>query len=308
MNKLSATIFLLSVFIMSFSFDTLKKLTGSDFYPSGVKDFDLQGHRGCRGLMPENTIPAYLKAMDIGVTTLEMDAVITKDSMVIMSHEPFFNHEITTRVSGTPVTEAEEKSLNIFEMTYSETQQFDVGLKPHPRFPQQQKIAVPKPLLKDVFDSVIQYCRSHKVAVPFFNIETKSHAITDNIYHPAPGQFVELLMQVIKEKKMEDKTIIQSFDFRTLQYLHEHYPAIKTAALIEDYDKLSFDKQLEKLGFIPTIYSPANELVTPLLVTQCHEKRVKLIPWTINDPAEMKRFVEMGVDGLITDYPNLYKK
>ena len=269
--------------------------------------FDLQGHRGCRGLMPENTIPAYLKAMDIGVATLEMDAVVTKDAQVIMSHEPFFNHEITTRTNGAEVTEAEEKTLNIYQMTYAETQEFDVGLKPHPRFPDQQKIAVHKPLLKDVFDSVIQYCKSHQVAVPFFNIETKSHAVTDNIYHPVPRQFVELIMQVIKDKKLEDKVIIQSFDFRTLQYLHQHYPDIKTAALIEDYDKLPFDQQLGKLGFIPTIYSPANELVTPLMVTNCHEKGIRLIPWTINDPAEMKRFTEMGVDGLITDYPNLFK-
>jgi glycerophosphoryl diester phosphodiesterase len=270
--------------------------------------FDLEGHRGCRGLMPENTIPAYLKALDIGVTTLEMDAVITKDSQVVMSHEPFFNHEITTKPDGSLVTEAEEKSLNIYRMTYLEAQRFDVGLRSHPRFPEQKKIPAHKPLLKDVFDSVNQYCREHKMAVPFFNIETKSHAETDNIYHPEPSRFVELLIDVIKEKKMEDRTIIQSFDFRTLQYLHEHYPAIKTASLIEDYDKLPFDRQLEKLGFIPAIYSPAWELVTPELVKACKEKNVKLVPWTINEPAEMKRLVDMGVDGLITDYPDRFQK
>ena len=93
---------------------------------------------------------------------------------------------------------------------------------------------------------------------------------------------------------------------RPLQYLHKHYPAIKTAALIEDFDK-SFDQQLEKLGFTPTIYSPAWVLVTPGLVKQCHDKGVRLVPWTINDKAGMKRLVDMGVDGLITDYPDLYK-
>jgi len=308
MIKFNQGIFYLLILSMSTSCDSSKHTTSSKPALSHRKQsFDLEGHRGCRGLMPENTIPAYLKAMDIGVNTLEMDAVITKDSQVIMSHEPFFNHEITTAANGAPVTEAEEESLNIYRMTYAETQAFDVGLKSHPRFPGQQKMAVHKPLLKDVFDSVLQYCQLHKVPVPLFNIETKSHAITDNTYHPAPAQFVELLMQVIMEKKMEDNTIIQSFDFRTLQYLHEHYPAIKTAALIEDYDKLPFDKQLEKLGFIPTIYSPAWELVTPELVNQCHGRHVKLVPWTVNDEAGMKRLVDMGVDGLITDYPNLYK-
>src|SRR5438128_2424457 len=102
--------------------------------------FDKEGHRGCRGLMPENTIPAMLKALELGVTTLEMDAVITKDGQVILSHEPFFNHEITTKADGKFIDEKEEKNYNIFKMTYAETHQFDVGLKPHPRFPQQQKL------------------------------------------------------------------------------------------------------------------------------------------------------------------------
>src|SRR6266700_5282236 len=93
--------------------------------------FDKEGHRGCRGLMPENTIPAYLKAIDLGVTTLEMDAVITKDSQVVMSHEPFFNHEITTKPDGSFVTEQEEKSLNIYQMTYEEVKTYDVGMKPN---------------------------------------------------------------------------------------------------------------------------------------------------------------------------------
>lgn len=300
-------VFFSATALLLFSCNQTHKMQHSS--PVNLPSFDLEGHRGCRGLMPENTIPAYLRALEIkAVTTLEMDAVITKDSQVIMSHEPFYNHEITTRVNGDAVTEAEEKSLNIYKMTYDETLQFDVGIKPHPRFKQQQKIAVHKPLLKDVFDSVIQYCRLHKMAVPFFNIETKSHAVTDNVYHPAPGPFVELLLQVIKDKKMEEKTIIQSFDFRTLIYLHDHYPAIKTAALIEDYDTIPFAQQLKKLGFIPTIYSPAWELVTPLLVKQCKEMGIKLVPWTINEPAEMQRIKKMGVDGIITDYPDLFKK
>ena len=109
--------------------------------------FDKQGHRGCRGLMPENTIGAMLKAIDLGVTTLEMDAVITKDGHVVLSHEPFFNHEIATKADGTAVSEQEEKQLNIYRYTYEEVKRFDVGLKPHPRFPRQQKAKAVKPLL-----------------------------------------------------------------------------------------------------------------------------------------------------------------
>ena len=106
--------------------------------------FDKQGHRGCRGLMPENTIPAFLKAIELGVTTLEMDTVITKDKKVLVSHEPFFNHEITTQPNGNYIHENEEKLFNIFKMNYADTLSFDVGLKAHPRFPEQKKIKATK--------------------------------------------------------------------------------------------------------------------------------------------------------------------
>jgi glycerophosphoryl diester phosphodiesterase len=268
--------------------------------------FDKEGHRGCRGLLPENTIAAMKKAVDLGVTTLEMDAVITGDGEVILSHEPFFNHEITTKPDGSFVKPAEEKSLNIYRMTYTEVKTFDVGLKPHPRFPKQQKMATVKPLLRDVIDTIKIYCQQKGVPLPQFNIETKSGPATDNVYHPAPAEFVDRLMSVVKEKEIESLTIIQSFDFRTLQYLHQHYPNIRTAALVEDYDKRSVDELLNALGFTPTIFSPASVLVTKETVERCHQKGMKVIPWTVNTIAEMKTLMALGVDGIISDYPNLF--
>src|SRR6478735_8048590 len=141
--------------------------------------FDKEGHRGCRGLMPENTIPAMLKALDLGVNTLEMDVVITADNQVLLSHDPYFNHELTTKPGGSFVIPEEEKELNIFKMTYAETQRYNVGLKPHPRFPTQQKIAVTKPLLAHLIDSVEQYGILKKLPPVWYNIETKSTAATD---------------------------------------------------------------------------------------------------------------------------------
>lgn len=268
--------------------------------------FDKQGHRGCRGLMPENTIPAMRTALDLGVTTLEMDVVITKDKKVVLSHEPFFNHEITTKPDGSYVTEAEEKSLNIYQMSYEEVKRYDVGMKLHPRFPQQQKAKVYKPLLGDLLDSVQQYMMTRKRPFPYFNIETKTSPITDNTYHPEPAEFVDLLMAVIEGKGVGDRVIIQSFDFRTLQYLHKKYPDIKTAMLIEDYDKRGLDVQLNALGFLPAIYSPAYQLVTEELIKNCHEKNIKVIPWTVNDNTGIDKLKAMGVDGIILDYPNLF--
>lgn len=268
--------------------------------------FDKQGHRGCRGLMPENTIAAMLKAIDLGVTTLETDAVITKDKKVVLSHEPFFNHELSTKPDGTPVTEAEEKSLNIYRMDYSEVEKYDVGLRPHPRFPKQQRVAAHKPLLSEMINSVEVYCRINHKPLPQYNIETKSQAATDGQYHPLPPEFVELLVAVIIEKKITERVTVQSFDIRTLQYLHEHYPAFKTVLLIEDFDKKSFALQLKDLGFIPTTYSPAFQLVTPLLVKQCKDAGILLLPWTVNNIEKIKELKAMGVNGVISDYPDIF--
>ena len=271
-----------------------------------VSTFDYQGHRGCRGLMPENTIPAILTALQIGVTTLEMDVVITKDKKLVLSHEPFFNHEISTKPDGSLVTEKEERGLNIFKMTYEEVKEYDVGLKPHPRFPLQKKTAAYKPLLSNLLDSVQQYMTMAKRPMPYFNIETKCLPATDNLYHPKPDEFVNLLMAVVKEKEIEDRVIIQSFDFRTLQYLHKKYPNIKTAMLIEDYDKRGIAKQIEALGFTPPIYSPHYSLVNETLLKYCKERNIKVIPWTVNTKEEIERLKKMGVDGIISDYPNMF--
>ena len=272
----------------------------------GAEGFDKQGHRGCRGLMPENTVPAMLHAVGMGVTTLEMDIVFTKDKKAILSHEPFFNHEITTKPDGSFIEEKEERNYNIYRMTYDEVKTYDVGMKPHPRFPKQQKMKAVKPLLSDVIDAVNKDMMTRRRPFPYYNIETKTQPATDNIYHPAPAEFVELLMAVIKEKGIEDHVIIQSFDFRTLQYLHQHYPDMKTAMLIEDFDKRGLEAELKALGFTPTIYSPAYQLVNEELVKKCHDLNIKVIPWTVETKEEIEKYKKMGVDGVITDYPDLF--
>ncbi|MEO7923866.1 MAG: glycerophosphodiester phosphodiesterase [Chitinophagaceae bacterium] len=274
----------------------------------GMGAFDKQGHRGCRGLMPENTIPAMLRALDLGITTLEMDVVITRDKKVILSHEQWFGQEITTKPDGTYMGEREERKYNIYWMDYEQTQTFDVGMKPHPRFPRQQKLKVTKPLLSDVIDSVNKAMMTRRRPFPYYNIETKSNPEFDKVFQPEPAEFVELLMAVIKEKGIEEQVIIQSFDFRTLQYLHQHYPAIKTAMLIEDFDKRSLEEQIKALGFIPTIYSPAYKLVNEKLLKSCHQQKIKVIPWTVNDKAKIEALKLLGVDGIITDYPDLFNE
>ena len=268
--------------------------------------FDKQGHRGARGLMPENTIPAMYKAIDLGVTTLEMDIVFTRDNMAILSHEPFFNEVITTYPQTALLNDKEPKLFNIYRMDFASTQNFDVGMKMHPDFPRQQKMKVTKPSLAALIDSVEVYTAKKGLPKMYYNIETKTNPETDKVFHPAPAAFVDMLMKVIKEKGIEERVIIQSFDMRTLQYLHKKYPSMKTALLAEAINKNSFRKQLNDLGFTPTIYSPEHTLVTINLISECHEKNIRIIPWTVNEKKKIVTLKKMGVDGIITDYPDLF--
>ncbi len=265
--------------------------------------FDVQGKAGCRGIMPENTIAGMIKAIQLGVTTLEMDAVISKDHMVVLSQEPYFNHEISLSPDGKPITFKDEKKHNIYKMDYAEVKRYDVGSKTHPRFPGQQKVKAYKPLLSEMIDSVENYVKLYKFAKPDYSIETKLIPKGDNEFQPDPATYVELIMAIIKKKKLEKRVIIQSFDVRTLQYLHEHYPKIRTSLLIDE--KEDFENNLKELGFNPTIYSPYSVLVGKTLVDKCHALGIKIVPWTINSVKDITYLMNLGIDGIITDYPNI---
>jgi glycerophosphoryl diester phosphodiesterase len=307
--KISSII--LCIFFFLASCNSSKKMSGQNnntptTAASGPAIFDKQGHRGCRGLMPENTIPAMIRAIGMGITTLEMDVVITKDKQVILSHEPFFNHEITTKPDGTFIEEKDERSFNIYQMDYEQVKTFDVGMKNHPRFPRQEKMKAVKPLLAAAFDSIKNYMMLARRPFPFYNIETKCMPATDGLYHPGPAEFVELLIQVIKDKQLEEQVIIQSFDTRTLKYLHEHYPAIQTALLIEEGEAGLIPEKIKSMEFMPSILSPHYSLVTKKMLEDWHSHKRKVIPWTVNDKATIEALKNTGVDGIISDYPDLF--
>ncbi|WP_316746296.1 glycerophosphodiester phosphodiesterase family protein [Pedobacter gandavensis] len=272
---------------------------------SQAQKFDLQGQRGARGIMPENTIPGMIKALDLGVNTLVMNAVISKDKQVILSQEPYFNAEISLKPDGKAISLKDQKKYNIYQMNYEEIKKFDVGSKIHNRFPGQQKFKVSKPLLEETLDSVEAYVKENRLSKPNYSIETKLIPKGDGEFQPEPAEFVDLIMEIVKRKKLEKRVTIQSFDIRTLQYLHENYPKIKTGLLIDE--KEDFENNLAQLGFKPTVYSPYSVLVGKSLVDRCHEAGIKIIPWTINSTKEMKYLIGLGVDGLVTDYPNLFK-
>ncbi len=271
-----------------------------------LPSFDKQGHRGSRGLMPENTIPAMLKAIDLGVTTLEMDVVISKDKKVLLSHDPYFNADITTTPQGKTLSKTEAAKILLFALNYDSIKKYDVGLKVHPLFLRQQKMAAYKPLLADLISSTEAYAETKNSHPLWYNIETKSKPNGDGINHPAPEEFVDLLVDAINKAGISNRTVIQSFDIRTLQVVNRKYPSIKTSLLMENTDKRTLDEQLKELGFKPAIYSPHYSMVSSSLVKACHDKGIKIIPWTINTKEEIAKIKSLGVDGIITDYPDLF--
>ena len=267
--------------------------------------YDLQGHRGSRGIMPENTIPAMIKALDLGASTLELDLAITKDGVVIVSHEPWVNPVICLDPERNEL-ENNDKSHNIFQMNYAEVLQYDCGTKFHPGFPQQVKFQVAKPSLEDLIDVVEKYVEDFNLPLPNYNIEIKSMPEGDGVYHPNPAVFSEKVLVLLLEKLPLHRFNIQSFDFRVLQFIHKKYPRITLAMLVEKAD--NSEEQINELGFQPAIYSPYFFALTKEIVDTLHDKGMKVIPWTVNTSDQMENLLNMGVDGIITDYPNLAPK
>ncbi len=266
-------------------------------------DFDLQGHRGCRGLMPENTMPAFLKAVELGVSTLEMDVVISADNQIVVSHEPWMSHIICTHPEGKPVKKAEAKKINLYKMNYADIQSYDCGMRPHPRFPDQQKVKAVKPTLKIVIHAVERFVKENKYKQPAYNIEIKSSPGGYHVYTPEPSEFVDLVVDEIRRLGIETKTTLQSFDLNILEELNKVYERKFMIAFLKQRGK-NLTKNLAKLSFKPEIYSPNYKVLTEPSLKHAHELGIKVIPWTINDKEVMEKMISWGVDGIITDYPD----
>lgn len=271
--------------------------------------FDVQGHRGCRGLMPENSWPAFEKALEVGVTTLEMDVVISKDNQVIVSHEPYFLASYCLKPDGSLIEKGEK--INLHTLTYEEIKRYDTGSKGNADFPEQKKIKTHKPLLSEVLTQAEAYCRAHNRSPVSYNIEIKSEASEYGISQPRPAEFSELVYEVIHSKVPLERVTLQSFDFEVLKYWQKqiqvgNYGKVKLAALVSNLKGI--EANLEDLGFIPAIYSPYYKLLSADKVKLLHEKGMQVIPWTVNDVQAMKEVKALGVDGLITDYPDRYFK
>jgi glycerophosphoryl diester phosphodiesterase len=246
----------------------------------------VHGHRGARAMLPENTIPAFEYAIDQGVDAIEMDVAVTKDDVLVISHDPVLDPEIC-RVQGAG-------SRVIREMTFAELRRWDCGSLVNPHFPKQTP--VPNTHIPALEQVLALASRGNFM----FNIETKIFKDKPQ-YTPPPERFADLLLQAIDRHKLRARVIVQSFDFRTLQAMKALAPDIRLAALDED----------EKLGDFVTvarsagtkIISPEKGMVQPSRVVAAHEAGLQVIAWTANTPQEWDSLTAAGVDGIISDDP-----
>ncbi len=294
--------------------------------PAPPPSFDLQGHRGARGLWPENTLPAFDGALALGVTTLEMDTGVTRDGVVVVSHDRRLNPDRTRRADGSWIG---NPSPTLSSLSYDEVRAFDVG-RPRPggasakRFPEQRAVdGVPMPRLAEV----LARAEARSGGTMRYNIETKlSPVAPDETVAPEP--FARALVAVLAGAGLDrsDRAAVQSFDWRTLEVVRRIAPAIPTVCLTAEQDwsdtvgrgqpgpsPWTAGRDVDDFaGSVPhmvraagcAVWSPYYEDLDASSLSEAEAMDLKVVVWTVNEPEDMQRLISLGVDGIITDYPD----
>lgn len=269
---------------------------------SPYKNIDLQAHRGGAGLMPENTVSAMLNAIDLGVNTLEFDLHLSADKQVVVSHDPYFHPRYSTRPDGSLIQEDDPKEY-LYTMPYDSIVKYDVGLRPVERWPEQKKLAEVKPLAGELIDAAEAYA-ARKGREPLnYNIEIKSWpGEGEGTLWPEYREFCDVCIPLLLSKNLGERLIVQSFDVRALNYIRATWPEVILSYLTEEDPDI--ETQLGLLDFTPEWWSPNYAGVTPENVAWCHEHGIKVVPWTVDDPAEILRCAKCGADAIISNYPD----
>lgn len=252
---------------------------------AGAPRILVHGHRGARARRPENTIPAFEYAISQGVDALEMDMAVTRDDVVVISHDPILQPPVCSGPSGKAV---------IRQLTLAEVRQWDCGAVRNPRFETQQAIPGTRiPTLDDVFQLASRGAFD-------YNIETKSFPDHPE-FAPPPEQFSRLVLQKIRHYHLERRILLQSFDFRTLIAMRKLAPEIRLSALIEN-DSRDF-KTASAAAANAEAVSPEFHLVTPEKVAAAHRAGLQVVPWTANTPDDWDKLIAAKVDAIISDDP-----
>ncbi len=250
----------------------------------------VHGHRGSRGTHPENTFPAFEEAVSAGAQVLELDLQLTADDVPVVTHDP----DITARLCRYKDGRAVKQPIPIRSLKLKELEQFECGVMPQPRFPDQKNIAG---LTIPTLDAFLSWWKTHAPNLEL-NIETKMSS-DDPKWIPDPELFAQHVVNQFKKHGAIDKAILQSFDFRTLTAAKKLAPTLRLSCLFEQNRDFCEATAAASAQFA----SPYLGLVTPSEVAKCHAKKIQVVPWTANTEIEWKQLLDAKVDAIISDYP-----
>lgn len=266
------------------------------------KSFHIQGHRGTRGLLPENTIASCCHAVALGIDGLEIDVVVSKDNQLVVSHEPWMSRLFCSFPDGKRM---DTEGVYLRNLTVNEIQKYDCGSSGNPSFLTQKPLKTYKPTFYELVSAVHDFCEKENRVKPFWNIEVKSHPKWYGRLVPRPPIFVRLLANEIKKVGLAESAsfYISSFDPHILREMRRLDPSVKLAFLTEN--RLSFKQNMKNLGFLPTIYSPYYKFLNKNTIDTAHRYGVSVVTWTVNGMKMAEILRGWEVDGVITDYPNI---
>lgn len=273
-------------------------------YDVKMSDYvDVQAHRGGAGLWPENTLTSMTNAALMGVNTLELDLQVSKDGKVVVSHDAYFHPRYATRPDGSEVKPDDPKEY-LYTMPYDSIAKYDVGKRASEVWPGKEQSPAVKPLATELIDSVETLVSDNGLSPLRYNIEIKCKKGKDEgVNWPEYHEFVDKCMELLLSKNLGDRLVVQCFDVRALNYMHEKYPQVKLSYLIGKKDT-DWDTYMGKLEFTPDWLSPEHSTVDKKMVDNCRKAGIKLVPWTVDEESEIQRMIDLKVDAIISNCPD----
>ena len=256
------------------------------------------GHRGCRGILPENSIEGFQKAIDLGVDGIEFDVVVNKDKQVVISHEPYMEQKYCLMPDRGKIKYGKE--LNLFQMTQMEIEQFDCGSLYHPNFSEQKKLKTHKPLLQEVFSKI----DFSEVMILF---EIKSEKRYYGKYQPQPDEYVDIILKEVSNYVHRKNIVFMSFDANIINELHNKAPQYKLVYLTYSPFK-SVKNSIKDLTIPPYAIGIYHPTISKREIKKAHELGIEVFAWTVNNCKDFERLKRYGIDGIITDYPGAFIK
>ncbi len=256
------------------------------------------GHRGCRGILPENTLESFNKALEYNIDGIEWDVVVNKDKQLVISHEEYIDKSYCLDSNGNAITN--EKSHAIYRMNQNQIEAYDCGTKDYPKFPEQKHFKAHKPLVQEAFNKI-----DFKGKIILFEIKSEEKLYGKE--QPFPDEYVNLILEEVKDFKDKKQIVFMSFDPKILNILNEKAPEFRLVYLHEGIG-ITSSKMLTHLNFKPYSLGIYSKFISKKTVIKAHEKNIKIFAWTVNKEKEFNRLVETKLDGIITDFPNIFER